>query len=102
MKSYTIVYFKAFGYDTSDWIGCEFCGKTAVDISHILPKSTWGIYKDSIEVLAASCRDCHITEGDLPKHRAKCLTIHKEHMENNGVKFDKKLILYLIDMFENE
>jgi hypothetical protein len=42
MKNHTKVYFKAFGYDTNSWIGCEVCGATAVDIHHIESRGMGG------------------------------------------------------------
>jgi hypothetical protein len=42
MKNHTKVYFKAFGYDTNSWIGCEVCGSTAVDIHHIESRGMGG------------------------------------------------------------
>ena len=35
MKNHTKIYFEYFGYDKSDFIACEVCGATAVDINHI-------------------------------------------------------------------
>jgi hypothetical protein len=31
MKKHTMTYLNHFGYDISDFIPCEVCGKTAVD-----------------------------------------------------------------------
>jgi hypothetical protein len=31
MKRHTMTYLNHFGYDISDFIPCEVCGKTAVD-----------------------------------------------------------------------
>ena len=57
MKKHTKVYFKHFGLTQADWIGCEVCGKSAVDIHHVNGR---GKGKDVIENLIALCRDCHI------------------------------------------
>ena len=38
MKNHTKVYLKEMGYDKVDWIECEICGTTAVDIHHIDPR----------------------------------------------------------------
>jgi 5-methylcytosine-specific restriction endonuclease McrA len=57
MKAHIKVYLKHFGYDTSDIILCENCGKTAIDIHHLKFRSQGG--QDVIENLMALCRECH-------------------------------------------
>jgi len=53
-------YFKAFGYDESDTILCEVCGKVAVHIHHVNPRSLASkAIKDTAENLCALCYDCH-------------------------------------------
>lgn len=48
-------------YDISDWIACEHCGTTAVDIHHLSGRGLGGSKnKDFIENLIALCRRCHI------------------------------------------
>ena len=50
-------------YDKSDWIGCEVCGTTAVDIHHIQARGLGGDRKGTknrIDNLIALCRSCHI------------------------------------------
>ena len=48
-------------YDISDWIACEHCGTTAVDIHHLEGRKMGGSKrKDFIENLIALCRRCHI------------------------------------------
>ena len=48
-------------YDISDWIACEHCGTTAVDIHHLSGRGIGGSKnKDFIENLIALCRRCHI------------------------------------------
>ena len=48
-------------YDISDWIACEHCGTTAVDILHIDARGLGSSKKkDFIENLIALCRRCHI------------------------------------------
>ena len=76
------------GYDKSDWISCEACGTTAVDIHHILPRGIGGDptgHKNQIENLIALCRSCHIKaetnkdfnqqlkEQNIVKHNCKYL-----------------------------
>ncbi|QDP51031.1 MAG: hypothetical protein Unbinned6004contig1002_17 [Prokaryotic dsDNA virus sp.] len=61
MKKYTKIYMKYYNYDISDWIACEHCGTTAVDIHHISGRGIGGSNnKDFIENLIALCRSCHI------------------------------------------
>ena len=35
MKKYIKIYMDYHNYDISDWIACEHCGTTAVDIHHL-------------------------------------------------------------------
>jgi predicted restriction endonuclease len=82
MKNHTKVYFKAFGYDTNSWIGCEVCGSTAVDIHHIESRGMGGSkHADTIENLMALCRTCHTlltvtsksTRSDFKQHTTTIL-----------------------------
>ena len=60
MKAHTKLYLKHFGYDTSDFIPCEHCGKTSVDIHHVDIKGMGGCKSaDRIDNLIALCRLCH-------------------------------------------
>ena len=57
MKKHTKIYLDYFGYDTSSWIGCEVCGKTAVDINHIEARGMGGSkLKDVITNLQATSK----------------------------------------------
>lgn len=61
MKKHTKVYLQGMGYSVADWIPCEWCGKTAVDVNHIEPRGMGGSKtKDYIENLVGMCRECHI------------------------------------------
>lgn len=61
MRKHTKIYFEHYGYTKADWIGCEWCGSTAVDINHIEARGMGGSKtKDQIENLVAMCRKCHI------------------------------------------
>lgn len=57
MKKYIKNYHEANGLDLGDWIACEVCGQTAVDIHHIRPKGRGG--GDEAENLIALCRKHH-------------------------------------------
>ena len=61
MKKHTKIYMNYHNYDISDWIACEHCGTTAVDIHHLEGRKIGGSKnKDFIENLIALCRRCHI------------------------------------------
>ena len=57
------------GYGIGDWIVCERCGKTAVDIHHLNGR---GKGKNVIENLIGLCRDCH--------HKAHSYEISKDEL----------------------
>ena len=78
MKKHTKVYLNHFGYDESDWIGCEVCNSTAVDIHHIEARGMGGSgTKDNIENLMALCRDCHLLFGDKVKFKQMLKILHQ-------------------------
>ena len=69
MKGHTKIYMNHFGYDVSDFIGCEMCGTKAVDIHHIEARGMGGTKKnDIIENLMALCRRCHLEYGDKSQY----------------------------------
>jgi 5-methylcytosine-specific restriction endonuclease McrA len=69
LKLHTKIYFKHFGYDVSDFIPCEVCGRKAVDIHHIRCRGMGGSKShDDITNLMALCRECHINFGDKKQH----------------------------------
>jgi len=54
MKKHTKIYMKYHNYDISDWIACEHCGTTAVDIHHLSGRGLGGSKnKDFIENLSS-------------------------------------------------
>lgn len=63
MQKHIENYFKSLGYDQTDTIMCEACGKVACDIHHITARSKFGrlrkVERDAIENLIALCRSCH-------------------------------------------
>lgn len=63
MQKHTEVYLEYFGFSGYEWIPCECCGGTAVDIHHIIPRSRFGNKtkdkQDAIENLIGLCRQCH-------------------------------------------
>ncbi len=65
MQQHTKNYFEHFDLAGADTIICEIpdCGKVAVDIHHIIPRSRFGKKRkdeqDHVSNLIALCRDCH-------------------------------------------
>jgi 5-methylcytosine-specific restriction endonuclease McrA len=83
VKNHTKVYFKAFGYDTTDFIPCEVCRATAVDIHHIESRGMGGSKTaDTIENLMALCRECHVEFGDKKHYKELLVATHAMRMSN--------------------
>ena len=64
-------YFDYFGYKEGDFIACEVCGATAVDIHHIKARGMGGSkerFINQVENLMALCRKCHVQYGDKWQH----------------------------------
>ncbi len=77
MKKHTKIYLKHYGYDETDFIGCEVCGRQAVDIHHMDAKGMGGSKtKDYIENLIAVCRSCHEYCHDSTDFNNKAKEIH--------------------------
>ena len=85
MRNYTKIYMDYFGYDTSSFICCEICGKTANDIHHIENKKSGGSkLKDNIENLMAICREEHVKFGDKKQYKDMLKEVHLNFMKYNG------------------
>lgn len=85
MKAHTKIYLEHFGFEKSDFIPCEICGATAVDIHHIEARGMGGSKtKDVIENLMAVCRTCHIEYGDKVKHKDLIIKIHSKYIKSNS------------------
>jgi len=84
MQKHTLNYLQGMGFDKSDAIFCEVCGKVAVDIAHIVARSKFGSKRkeeqDDITNLCAMCRDCHY-DYDF-KNRWTKEDIMKIHLKN--------------------
>jgi 5-methylcytosine-specific restriction endonuclease McrA len=81
MKKHTMTYLNHFGYDISDFIPCEVCGKTAIDIHHIEARGIGGSKEaDNIENLMALCREDHLKYGDKKQHKEWLKEIHQERL----------------------
>lgn len=77
MKNHTKIYLKEMNYHQTDWIPCEMCGQTAVDIHHIEARGMGGSKdKDVIENLMALCRSCHNRYGDIKEEKAMLRVTH--------------------------
>ena len=68
MKGYQKLYFKSFGYASSDTVYSEISGDVANDIHHIYSRGMGGTSEpDRIENLIAVTRDEHEKFGDKKK-----------------------------------
>jgi len=83
---------KYFGYDESDFIPCEFCGKKAVDIHHLEPKSKAKAKVNLIDNLMALCRECHVGANN-PQMNQQFKLVHRKKLL--GVKTDHETKKYL-------
>jgi len=93
LKSYTKTYFKYFGYDESDFVPCEFCGKKAVDIHHLEPKSRAKAKVNLIDNLMGLCRECHHAATISPMMNEHFKIVHRKKLL--GVKIDHETKRYL-------
>jgi 5-methylcytosine-specific restriction endonuclease McrA len=87
VKNHTKVYLKGMGYSTTEWIGCEVCGGTAVDIHHIESRGMGGSkIADTIENLMALCRPCH-HEADFGTKLKKdyLYEVHNHHLSKRVI-----------------
>tara|TARA_B100000795_G_scaffold244931_1_gene209750 strand:+ start:302 stop:625 length:324 start_codon:yes stop_codon:yes gene_type:complete len=83
MKNHTKVYHEAFCIEPGEWIGCEVCDRTAVDIHHIHARGMGGNKEaDTPENLQALCRECHIYFGDKKQFKRMLITMHHERLQN--------------------
>jgi 5-methylcytosine-specific restriction endonuclease McrA len=81
MKKHTKIYLKEMGFDTTDFIPCELCGKQANDLHHIEARGMGGSNtKDTIENLMALCRECHIETGDKKQYKGLLKATHIAYM----------------------
>ena len=63
MQKHVKVYYEYFWYEYTELFKCECCDNTAIEIHHILYRSSFGKktkhLQDIISNLIALCRDCH-------------------------------------------
>jgi hypothetical protein len=82
MKKHTMTYLNHFGYDISDFIPCEVCGKKAIDIHHLEARGMGGSKEaDNIENLMALCREDHIKFGDKKQYKDFLKEKHEEKLK---------------------
>jgi len=87
MKNHTKIYLKEMNYHETDWIPCEMCGQTAVDIHHIEARGMGGSKdKDVIENLMALCRSCHNRYEGNKSDKAMLRVVHLVKMGNRRQK----------------
>jgi len=87
MKNYVKTYMKYFGYDISDFIPCEICGKKSSEIHHLEPRSIAKAKENFIDNLIGVCRECHnlchshrkFNEDAKLIHRKKLLSVKTDH-----------------------
>ena len=83
MKKHTQKYMNHFGYDISDFIPCEVCGKVAIDIHHIEARGIGGTkVGDTIDNLMALCREDHIKYGDKKQYKEFLKCKHAERISS--------------------
>ena len=83
MKNHTKIYIKEMNYHETDWIPCEMCGQTAVDVHHIEARGMGGSKdKDIIENLMALCRSCHNRYEGNKSDKAMLRIVHLVKMGN--------------------
>lgn len=86
MKKHTEIYLKHFRLTVADFVPCEVCGRTAVDIHHIEARGMGGSEKDLIENLMAVCRTRHVEYGDKKQHMEFLKETHKNFTQNVETK----------------
>lgn len=83
MKKHTLNYLQGMGFDISDTILCEVCGKVAVDLHHINARGMGGSKeRDNLENIMALDRECHIKYGDKKQYKEFLTEIHLKNIPN--------------------
>jgi len=80
MKKHTKIYIEGMGYFKEDWMPCEWCSGTMVDVNHIEPRGMGSSKaKDYIENLVGMCRPCHL---DFEAKKISKEELTAKHLEN--------------------
>jgi predicted restriction endonuclease len=78
------IYKDHFNLSEQDFVACEICGDTAVDIHHIQSRGMGGTSKlssDNIENLMALCRKHHNMCGASIEYNQSAKKIHLEFLK---------------------
>jgi 5-methylcytosine-specific restriction endonuclease McrA len=86
MKPHTINYFKHFDLTEGDRVYCEVCGRVAVDIHHIIPKSQGG--GDNVENLIALSREIHEEAHSEKVSKGMLVMTHEAKLKALGKDYD--------------
>ena len=77
MVKHKQVYLEGSGYSEGDYIPCEVCESTAVDIHHIEARGMGGTKRtEEFGNLMALCRKCHNEYGDITDLKDMLKQIH--------------------------
>lgn len=79
--TYKQKYLKHFGYGEQDWTPCERCGKTSIEVHHIIYRSQGG--PDDITNLCGLCRECHDLAHAEKLSKTELQLIHNKFMTIN-------------------
>ena len=83
MTNHLKIYLHGMGFDSSDTIFCEVCGKVAVDLHHINARGMGGSKeRDNLENIMALDRECHIKYGDKKQYKEFLKEIHLKNIPN--------------------
>jgi len=90
MQKHTKIYLEFFGFDETDFIACEICGKKGSEIHHIEPKSKFGSKRkdeqDLISNIMCVCRTCHNEYGQISDLKETLKLVHLKYMDVYGKK----------------
>lgn len=87
MKKHVKIYLEYFGYDESDFIPCEVCGRRGQDIHHIECRGMGGTKDpENIDNLMAVCRRCHLIFGDKKEYKEVLKEVHNDYKQRRGFK----------------
>ena len=95
MSPHKKIYCKAFGFDSSDYIGCSICANTAVDVHAIIADGMGGRPNKEthrIENLIALCRDCHVKYGDKKQYKPMLFEMQRRSLIVANLNYDQAWI----------
>ena len=81
MQKHTKIYLEYYGYNETDFIGCEICNSKATEIHHLIIKGMGGSKtKDYIANLIAICRPCHMRCHGSIEFNSEAKEIHLNNL----------------------